>query len=295
MLTKDGLHESDTFPVIENIGRIDFSCLAEGNQARRRFTVSVVHRAAGRYTVTNNEKCADAAGEWSYEPEPSRHENPSRSEQCWDADHRFDLATARALAIKLATVVILDYEGDVVTNRDSSQRLPVRSTVVGGLAVVDDLDSVMDVFRESLRHAAQVGHIDWADPFPVEPVQRWISDGELLRWAEDGRIVGVARATTVPSPSVWGDPGDVALYVGKLATADSVRGEQFCATHMLPYLLDYAVAAGATSVRIDSLADNPGLTQLYSGAGFTQRGEATFQSVLNPGRAVTVIRWEWLI
>ncbi len=87
-------------PVLETIGRIDFSCIPDGHQARPSFTVSVEHRGLGRYAVVNRGACADAAGVFSYESMPSH-----RADE-WVAEHRFDLATARTLAARLAGEVV---------------------------------------------------------------------------------------------------------------------------------------------------------------------------------------------
>ena len=87
--------------------RYEYSCLPAGHADRSAFTLVVQQRSDGRWSII------DAAGflvlsdvgQWEYEA--PRGQTPAallpvRRDDDWLARHRFDLATAEALAIKHA-------------------------------------------------------------------------------------------------------------------------------------------------------------------------------------------------
>ncbi|MET9222376.1 hypothetical protein ABZX65_26930 [Streptomyces sp. NPDC003300] len=76
--------------------RFEVSLLPEDDINYPVFVVAVEARGRGRWAVIRHRKCLGANGEWSYESIPSEREDE------WLDAHRFDLETAKRLAIEAA-------------------------------------------------------------------------------------------------------------------------------------------------------------------------------------------------
>src|SRR6185436_1092107 len=68
------------------------SCFPPDDDEAGTWDVRVESRGEGRWAVCHFRYCADADGNWDYEPSPSNREDD------WKATHRFDLDTALELA-----------------------------------------------------------------------------------------------------------------------------------------------------------------------------------------------------
>jgi hypothetical protein len=60
------------------------------------YAITVAWRGGEKHAVVRHRQCLGADGQWDFEPSPS-----NRDEE-WIATHRFDYATALALAVKAA-------------------------------------------------------------------------------------------------------------------------------------------------------------------------------------------------
>lgn len=78
-----------------------------------------------------------------------------------------------------------------------------------------------------------------------------------------------------------------ALYIGKLATAGTVKGTNFFQTVFLPAIGDLASSRGRDELRLTCLASNSRLGEFYLNSGFEQDGEAR-PAVGDDGRSVFV-------
>ncbi|TYB69669.1 hypothetical protein FXF51_05775 [Nonomuraea sp. PA05] len=80
------------------VTRYEFCCLPEGHIDAPHFTISVEYRGRGLWAVLDGPFALDADGRKDYEPRPSSREDD------WLATHRFDLDTAKRIAVKAAKV-----------------------------------------------------------------------------------------------------------------------------------------------------------------------------------------------
>lgn len=143
------------------------------------------------------------------------------------------------------------------------------------LATSEDIASLQHLFVESTRHANQVGHIDRPNQFDDGYFLPYIETEELYCFEGTNTIVAAVRLTeTDPPPKIWTDNEEQYLYVGKLATSDSVRGTQFFQKVMLDQILEEAKARNKIGIRLSCLGDNPRLTNFYSRIGFNNLGMA---------------------
>lgn len=160
------------------------------------------------------------------------------------------------------------------------------------LATSEDIPSLQDLFIESTRYANQVGHIDRPTQFDVGYFQPYIETEELYCFEVTKAIVAAARLTeTDPPPKIWIDNEERYLYVGKLATSDSVRGNQFFQKVMLHKIFEEAKEREKIGIRLSCLGDNQRLINFYSRIGFNNFGTAQIFSTFY-GRRVEVVKFE---
>ncbi|SEN88185.1 hypothetical protein [Nonomuraea pusilla] len=76
--------------------RFDVSCLPLDDINALGFTVTVEYRGRDKWAVLNSRWCLSSTGEWDWESIPSEREDD------WLATHRFDLETAKRLAMEAA-------------------------------------------------------------------------------------------------------------------------------------------------------------------------------------------------
>ena len=143
------------------------------------------------------------------------------------------------------------------------------------LAVHEDFVGLQDLYFESTKHANQVGYIDRPELFDEEYFLPYIDAEEFYCFDIKGRIVGGARLTEVdPPPTIWADEESQFLYVGRLATSDSVRNTQFFPRVMLPEIVEVAKQRDKVGLRLSCLGNNQRLVDFYSRLGFNNLGMA---------------------
>lgn len=74
----------------------DVSCLPPDDINAQSFTLTVEYRGRDKWAVLNGRRCLSSTGEWDWESIPSEREDD------WLATHRFDLETAKRLAVEAA-------------------------------------------------------------------------------------------------------------------------------------------------------------------------------------------------
>lgn len=96
--------------------------------------------------------------------------------------------------------------------------------------------------------------------------------------AYPNKPVAVVRLSTEPNPQIW-QGKTKALYIGKMAVGQEVRGLNIATKVLIPAAHEMAARRGLDEVRLDCLADNKQLRRFYRRA-FTERGEI---EILNIG------------
>ena len=90
------------------------------------------------------------------------------------------------------------------------------------------------------------------------------SGGLHLMWQRD-RPVGTFSLLE-RDPMFWPDGGDAAMYLHRFAVSRSAAG---AGRFAVEWCLREARRRGRSCVRLDCLADNPGIRRYYEGFGFT--------------------------
>jgi ribosomal protein S18 acetylase RimI-like enzyme len=164
------------------------------------------------------------------------------------------------------------------------------------LAYQSDIENLVALYTEAATYAGEVGHIDWENPFSVQVVKKFIEEKELFCVDGENDLPAAAvRLTTEGDNRIW-QPNEISahLYISKLATANSVHGTGYTSSVVLPNIVTRASEAECDGIRLDCLADNPGLIRFYSRLGFSALGIRSFYSDKQQ-RPLTVMCFEQLI
>ncbi len=147
------------------------------------------------------------------------------------------------------------------------------------IAQIEDVPALQDLYSESARHANKVGHIDWPDQFEESYLNSLVLAREIYCFEDEGQLTGAVRlAEKDPPPVVWEEQKPQHLYIGKLATADAVRGQQYVSRILLPEIEREGRLRNKVSLRLTCLGDNPKLIEYYSGLGFERNENTTMFS-----------------
>ena len=137
----------------------------------------------------------------------------------------------------------------------------------------EELASVAEILDEASAWLEARGFPQWPRPFPVALLETDLANGiAYLAW--DGSTPVGTFALHRTDPTFWGElpaePPGHAQYLHKLAVRRRNRG-------LGRALVDLAVviarASGASCLRLDCIADNPGLRRYYEDQGFEHRGD----------------------
>lgn len=147
------------------------------------------------------------------------------------------------------------------------------------MTTAEDAPQLLVVYREAQEHAQRVGAIDWPSPIPPSFVNELIATNRLFCFENDQGVVAALKLSRDRDERIWHD-AEPSLYLGKIVTAESVRGRDFFAQHMLPEISLYARndQIPATKLRLDCLADTKSLKKFYVRIGFHSLDDVTFFS-----------------
>lgn len=162
------------------------------------------------------------------------------------------------------------------------------------LCTKEDIPRLEVIYAQAIEHAESLEGIDWPRPFPVGWLDAYISEGELFGFEEhESGLVAVIRLSDSGNDKIWSaqERNTPALYMGKTATANSVRGRNFRFNVMQPEIIEYARSRGIGLLREDTVATNVGLAKLNEVSGRVNVGNVTFYSELQ-GRELSVTKWE---
>lgn len=142
-------------------------------------------------------------------------------------------------------------------------------------ATKHDSSKLLKLYSESLAHAQKVGKIDWPDPISQSFINSLLENKNLFCFEKDDTIIAAAKLSRKPDRKIWPSQ-ESALYIGRLATAETVRGTRFFQEQMLPAIIDY-VGPNA-KLRLNCLADNEPLKTFYRNLGFIPQADVAFYS-----------------
>ena len=136
----------------------------------------------------------------------------------------------------------------------------------------EDAVTVAGLLDEATVWVNDLGFSQWPLPFPRDQLAAAIGRGEVyVVESEDGD--GVATVSMLPDdPEYWGDQPPDAFYVHKLAVRRDQAGRGIGAA-IVEWANAEAAEAGREFLRLDCLADNPGIRDYYEDLGFEHRGD----------------------
>ena len=136
----------------------------------------------------------------------------------------------------------------------------------------EDAQTVAGLLDEATVWVNDLGFSQWPLPFPRDQLAAAIDRGEVyVVESEDGE--GVATVSMLPDdPEYWGDQPPDAFYVHKLAVRRDQAGRGIGAA-IVEWANAEAAEAGREFLRLDCLADNPGIRDYYEDLGFEHRGD----------------------
>ena len=136
----------------------------------------------------------------------------------------------------------------------------------------EDALTVAGLLDEATVWVNDLGFSQWPLPFPRDQLAAAIDRGEVyVVESEDGE--GVATVSMLPDdPEYWGDQPPDAFYVHKLAVRRDQAGRGIGAA-IVEWANAEAAEAGREFLRLDCLADNPGIRDYYEDLGFEHRGD----------------------
>jgi GNAT superfamily N-acetyltransferase len=130
---------------------------------------------------------------------------------------------------------------------------------------------VAALLDEATIWVGERGYEQWPLPFPRDELARAIERGEVYLAELDGDAVATVTLLW-DDPSYWGDRPPDAAYVHKLAVRRACAGKRI-GEAIVAWADETARARGRDYLRLDCLADNPGIRAYYEQMGFEHRGD----------------------
>jgi GNAT superfamily N-acetyltransferase len=130
---------------------------------------------------------------------------------------------------------------------------------------------VAGLLDEATVWVGERGYEQWPLPFPRDQVEAAVERGEVYVAEVDGEVVATVTLLW-NDPMYWGERPPDAAYVHKLAVRRACAGRRI-GSAIVEWADATAAAAGRAFLRLDCLADNPGIRVYYEQLGFEHRGD----------------------
>lgn len=145
-------------------------------------------------------------------------------------------------------------------------------------AAANDAETVIGILRDAAEWLINKGIHQWdfylTDEATSEVRQAIKAGTTYLVTDNDQPVVtfNLSQQQNELDASVWGNQDDDALYLHRLAIDKNYRHQQI-GKKLLEWIQENC-QAGSHVLRLDCVADNPGLNQFYVNAGFSFSGYA---------------------
>ena len=130
---------------------------------------------------------------------------------------------------------------------------------------------VAGLLDEATVWVGERGYEQWPLPFPRDELEAAVERGEVYVAEVDREVVATVTLLW-DDPMYWGDQPPDAAYVHKLAVRRACAGRRI-GSAIVEWADMTAAAAGRAFLRLDCLADNPGIRSYYEQLGFEHRGD----------------------
>ena len=145
-----------------------------------------------------------------------------------------------------------------------------------------DFDQVMGVYADSMAYA-DAYHLptEWSI---TRRYFDYLTGNDELYVSDDGQeddplLHGAAVLRERFNPKEWEEQyTEQGLLVGKLATAEAVRGTRYLGRVLMPQIVEVASSRGKSAVCLNYREEDTGLRGLYVSLGFEPVGTNTFFS-----------------
>jgi len=134
-----------------------------------------------------------------------------------------------------------------------------------------DVATVAGLLDEATIWVGERGFEQWPLPFPHDEVAAAIARGEVYL-AEIDREPVATVTLLWDDRTYWGGRPQDAAYVHKLAVSRACAGQRI-GSAIVEWADGTARARGRDFLRLDCLADNPGIRTYYERMGFEHRGD----------------------
>lgn len=132
----------------------------------------------------------------------------------------------------------------------------------------EDVSDVVTILDDAAAWLHARGLRQWPSRFRPEVVSPAVDAGETWLVTVAGRLAGTV--TVDEDDPAWQSLPGAALYVHRMAVR---RGFEGLGDRILWWVAGRAHDAGRELLRLDCVADNPGLCRYYEQRGFMSRGE----------------------
>jgi GNAT superfamily N-acetyltransferase len=134
-----------------------------------------------------------------------------------------------------------------------------------------DVAAVAGLLDEATVWVGERGYEQWPLPFPRDELEAAVERGEVYVAEVDREVVATVTLLW-DDPMYWGDRPADAAYVHRLAVRRACAGRRI-GSAIVEWADMTAGAAGRAFLRLDCLADNPGIRSYYEQLGFEHRGD----------------------
>lgn len=169
------------------------------------------------------------------------------------------------------------------------RRLVNQDALMVESASAADIPAAQDLIEGARRWLLSRGIDQWQDAIPDSVLFRDAERGNLFVVRQD-QVVTVMVIVSDSDPETWGATNRPAVYVHRLAVAQTHRGSGL-GQRLLAWVEARAVDRGAAFVRLDCATDNPGLRRFYEQQGFRHVRDVTV-TALDGGRQLASSLYE---
>lgn len=150
-------------------------------------------------------------------------------------------------------------------------------------AVLSDVDAIMEIVRDAQLSLGSRGIDQWQNGYPNrEAIVADIDRGVGVSVIQDGRIVAYAAIIVNGEPEyanlvggTWLSDADYIVVHRICVRNDSVR--QGLASAIMRYAIDFALAQGIHSFKIDTHIENQYMLNMLTKMGFVYCGEIHYE------------------
>jgi len=148
-------------------------------------------------------------------------------------------------------------------------------------AIIENIDSVMDIISNCTEHMISNGIFQWNDTYPSrETFLKDIEDENLYILYKKNKIIGCVsfcnKMDEFYEKVEWLSDSKNNVYVHRLAIIPSEQGNGYSKT-LMNYIEKECITKSVDSIRLDTFSVNEKNNRLYEGLGYKKLGQIYFR------------------